>query len=984
MTMSRATSRGTYDGSIAGSTQLPPRTPSASYERPTMASMSRSKQVRDLASLARIDANNQSLASHRKSGINTSRKLPKSTSNGSLSSPRKGSVHGLGARTRSPTEAARQKRLSQQQIPKLPPPIDEHVQIPQLVAGSSVTTASTSTPPHTPKSLSSHTEGRPRSVTPPIPPLPPLQTLSKPRLPNLDMSRRHRSATVAAVKHHNVFETRGMLNDSSFQSPVKGRNVPLPELTADDQPGASSPRELNLPPLRLKQMGTPLVRKLDLLESQHHMTESAEVEAAEAVSAIQKPKPHTKARETTTTSPTSTPPRPASKAREALGLLRRLSLSRSSSRQRNSSTANGVPQRKLSESAATAVADVADHNETTPRTTPSRQRRLSISWLKGKISPFGVRAPSMHFDSSTPPAIPKSFTSESLADLAGSTDGRSDSELATPQTGSFASLPRVTRVKKTSSVIAASPALRTQTAQTEADEEVAAAYVARHGQEALDADMSRQHAMHQRVRTESRRRTTDETIWQTEDAPLNLYERGEVADYKDKVYFAGLRDVVKPGGRLDASTDANFDYDDNRGDYKIVPGDHLAYRYEIVDVLGKGSFGQVVCCLDHKLGIVVAIKLVRNKRRFHAQALIEVDILKRLHEWDPDCQHNTLRYREHFYFRHHLCIVSDVLSMNLYELTKLRNFKGCSMQLVRSFASQILQCLSLLSRHGVIHCDLKPENILLVNAWQSDVRVIDFGSSCFQDQRVYTYIQSRFYRSPEVILGMSYGLGIDIWSLGCIVAELLTGVPLFPGEDEQEQLGCIMEIFGPPERRLVEHSSRAKLFFDAQGRPKPCVSSKGVRRRPSTRSLAQAIRSNDDKMLDFLTRCLKWDPQKRMTPEQALKHPFITGEPMPEPPSRTPAPSRHKHLSSKTPKLELVPNARLAPPASQSSKLDAFGAATRRLTSGRSVSSPARASAGSSVSGKSHALHNNYSPSKIRQPSAGISQLPLSKDRLRA
>lgn len=112
--------------------------------------------------------------------------------------------------------------------------------------------------------------------------------------------------------------------------------------------------------------------------------------------------------------------------------------------------------------------------------------------------------------------------------------------------------------------------------------------------------------------------------------------------------------------------------------------------------------------------------------------------------------------------------------------------------------------------------------------------MIDFGSSCFENDRVYTYIQSRFYRSPEVILGkrflsgidwssslffslpnigMSYNMAIDMWSLGCILAELYTGLPLFPGENEQEQLACIMEILGVPSRYLIEQSARRKLFF---------------------------------------------------------------------------------------------------------------------------------------------------------------------------
>jgi dual specificity tyrosine-phosphorylation-regulated kinase 2/3/4 len=156
--------------------------------------------------------------------------------------------------------------------------------------------------------------------------------------------------------------------------------------------------------------------------------------------------------------------------------------------------------------------------------------------------------------------------------------------------------------------------------------------------------------------------------------------------------------------------------------------------------------------------------------------------------------------------------------------------------------------------------------------------VIDFGSSCFENEKVYTYIQSRFYRSPEVILGMSYGMPIDMWSLGCILAELYTGYPIFPGENEQEQLACIMEIFGPPEKHLIEKSSRKKLFFDSMGKPRLSVSSKGRRRRPSTKDLRQVLKCDDDLFLDFIARCLRWDPSRRLTPQDALMHEFISGQ----------------------------------------------------------------------------------------------------------
>lgn len=236
-----------------------------------------------------------------------------------------------------------------------------------------------------------------------------------------------------------------------------------------------------------------------------------------------------------------------------------------------------------------------------------------------------------------------------------------------------------------------------------------------------------------------------------------------------------------------------------------------------------------------------------------------------------------VNFTDHFYFRGHLCLSTELLDMNLYEFIKAHAFRGFSLKLIRRFTKQLLGSLILLKQHRVIHCDLKPENILLRHPLHSEIKVIDFGSSCFETEKVYTYIQSRFYRSPEVILGMTYGLPIDMWSLGCILAELFTGVPIFPGENEQEQLACIMEVFGPPEKHLIEKSTRKKLFFDSMGKPRLTVSSKGHRRRPSSKTLQQVLKCDDEAFIDFITRCLRWDPDRRMKPDDAIRHEFISG-----------------------------------------------------------------------------------------------------------
>ncbi|KUI74286.1 Dual specificity protein kinase pom1 [Cytospora mali] len=405
-----------------------------------------------------------------------------------------------------------------------------------------------------------------------------------------------------------------------------------------------------------------------------------------------------------------------------------------------------------------------------------------------------------------------------------------------------------------------------------------------------------------------RRRATPKERVSPQDAiriaMLNIYERGEIIDYND-IYFCGTQNAQKVVG--DLNTDVpNFGYDDERGDYSIVTGDHLAFRYEIIDVLGKGSFGQVVRCIDHKTGALVAVKIIRNKKRFHQQALVEVNILQKLREWDPHNKHSMVNFTHSFYFRGHLCISTELLDMNLYEFIKANAFRGFSLKMIRRFTKQMLSSLNLLKQHKVIHCDLKPENILVRHPLHTEIKVIDFGSSCFENEKVYTYIQSRFYRSPEVILGVSYGMPIDMWSLGCILAELYTGVPIFPGENEQEQLACIMEVFGPPEKHLIEKSTRKKLFFDSMGKPRLTVSSKGRRRRPSSKTLQQVLKCDDEAFLDFLARCLRWDPDRRMKPEEAIRHEFITGQktavPIPRVVNREQSPiKRHNTISTPRP-----------------------------------------------------------------------------------
>jgi len=218
----------------------------------------------------------------------------------------------------------------------------------------------------------------------------------------------------------------------------------------------------------------------------------------------------------------------------------------------------------------------------------------------------------------------------------------------------------------------------------------------------------------------------------------------------------------------------------------------------------------VASCFDHKTKEQVAIKITRNTELDHKFANSESRLLNFLMENDPNDSHNVVRMIDEFMFRDHHCFVFELLYSDLFEYLKANGFLGFSTGLIRAYALQILEALVFLEEHSIIHCDLKPENILLIDDEAKKLKLVDYGSGCFRSEQAYTYVQSRFYRAPEVILRLNYSEKVDIWSFGCILAELYTGEPLFPGNNEQEQLELIMEICGIiPE--VVIDKSRKKI-----------------------------------------------------------------------------------------------------------------------------------------------------------------------------
>ena len=287
-------------------------------------------------------------------------------------------------------------------------------------------------------------------------------------------------------------------------------------------------------------------------------------------------------------------------------------------------------------------------------------------------------------------------------------------------------------------------------------------------------------------------------------------------------------------------------------------------------------------------------------------------------------------------YRNHQCLVFEMLSLNLYELLKNTQFGGVSLSLIRKFAKQVLRALAFLARPDVdvIHCDLKPENILLRHPKKSGVKVIDFGSSCRSNKRMYSYIQSRFYRSPEVMLGLPYSVAIDMWSLGCILVEMHTGEPLFSGSDQFDQMQKIVKILGMvPQDMLDKSSDHVRYqFFDRkkgqrewtlrqtkeggkssdkekqkqqqqqqqQQQPQefivpssdPIASLTEVitvgaqQKKKYPPSEAHNSQRNYELFIDLVYQMLAYNPEERIKPLDALQHAFLT---MTDNPTQSPA-----------------------------------------------------------------------------------------------
>ncbi|KAM3374512.1 hypothetical protein P3S68_013226 [Capsicum galapagoense] len=316
--------------------------------------------------------------------------------------------------------------------------------------------------------------------------------------------------------------------------------------------------------------------------------------------------------------------------------------------------------------------------------------------------------------------------------------------------------------------------------------------------------------------------------------------------------------------------------------FQVVLNSVIAGRYQVTEYLGSAAFSKAVQAHDLHTGMDVCVKIIKNNKDFFDQSLDEIKLLKFVNKHDPADKYHLLRLYDYFYYREHLLIVCELLKANLYEFQKFNRESGgevyFTMPRLQSITIQCLEALQFLHGLGLIHCDLKPENILVKSYSRCEVKVIDLGSSCFETDHLCSYVQSRSYRAPEVILGLAYDKKIDIWSLGCILAELCTGNVLFQNDSPATLLARVLGITGPIDQEMLVKGRDSYKYFTKNHMlyERNQETNRLEYLIPKKTSLRYRLPMGDQDFVDFVAHLLEVNPKKRPSASEALKHPWLS------------------------------------------------------------------------------------------------------------
>jgi len=334
---------------------------------------------------------------------------------------------------------------------------------------------------------------------------------------------------------------------------------------------------------------------------------------------------------------------------------------------------------------------------------------------------------------------------------------------------------------------------------------------------------------------------------------------------------------------------------DEHGFYRFRYGENLSPRYKIISKLGEGTFGIVLECWDRIARAYVAIKIIRNIEKYRAAAMIELEALNTLKTNDPEAKHHCIVLDKWFDYRSHVCMVFNKLGPSLFDFLKKNNYNPFDVDVVRDIGYQLLKAVAFMHDHQMIHTDLKPENILFCKdgsglrvPLDSQIRVIDFGSATFENGHHGRIVSTRHYRAPEIVIGAKWSYACDLWSVGCILVELVTGEALFQTHEDIEHLAMMERVLGRLPKSLAEQRDiHARHLFRDDYRlnwPDGASSRKSIRAVRRLLELKQwiedvgskSVKPFLDDFVDLVAELMRFEPEARLPAKDALNHKFFS------------------------------------------------------------------------------------------------------------
>ncbi|XP_056458411.1 homeodomain-interacting protein kinase 2-like [Gadus chalcogrammus] len=316
--------------------------------------------------------------------------------------------------------------------------------------------------------------------------------------------------------------------------------------------------------------------------------------------------------------------------------------------------------------------------------------------------------------------------------------------------------------------------------------------------------------------------------------------------------------------------------------------------YLVEDFLGEGTFGKVARCVEVATNEKVAVKIIKNSPGLLASAKQEIRILTRLQALDPE-RCGIVKWMGDFKHGPYVCLVFELLDQSLLDFTRQRAGRSLPLMQIENIVEQLASALDHLGTLGIIHADLKPDNVMMTGQ-DTQVKLIDFGCSIHLSQAKIGYdFCTIWYRSPEIMLGLPYTCMVDMWSLGCLAAELLIGAPLYPGYTEYDMWAYIIQTHGELPDAMLNQGIKTSLCFTkgpvwrrkTRREKEEGMRSKGLQRRwPRPflfTSLEDVVEAGHQpgqpippSFTDLLKRMLHLDCDQRITPRALLEHPFFS------------------------------------------------------------------------------------------------------------